>query len=69
MSTLLNAMRRAIESGPKTRYRLSKETGIGESQLAKVMSGKAGLSIERAELLADALGLEITVRPKRHKGK
>lgn len=65
MSNLINAMRRAIESGPKTRYRLSKETGIGESQLAKVMSGKAGLSIERAELLADALGLEVVLRPKR----
>jgi transcriptional regulator with XRE-family HTH domain len=65
---ILEAIRQAIDQCGKTRYRISKETGIGESQLAKLMRGKIGLSIERLEALAEYLDLEIIIRP-RHKGK
>ena len=47
----------------KTRYRLWKETGIDQSHLAKLQKGEAGLSVENLECLAEALGVEIVIRP------
>ncbi len=67
MSRILEAIRRAIEESDKTRYRLSKETGIAQSQLSRLMTGQEGLSYENLERLADALGLEITIRPAKAK--
>lgn len=70
MSELLNAIRAAIEDSGVTRYRISKDTGIAESQLSRLMNDDGGLSIESFELLADYLELEVIVRPKRkRKGK
>lgn len=70
MSELLNAIRTAIEDSDVTRYRISVDTGIAESQLSRLMSDDGGLSIESFELLADYLELEVIVRPKRkRKGK
>jgi transcriptional regulator with XRE-family HTH domain len=65
VSKLLDEIRQAIEASDKSRYRLSKETGIDEGQLSKLMSGTKGLSYEALERLAEALGLEIVVRKKR----
>ena len=61
---ILNTIKRAILASGKTRYRIAKESGVGQAQLSKLMNGKSGLSIETAEQLADALGLAITIRPK-----
>lgn len=63
MASILQQVRKAIESGGKTRYRLSKETGIAQSQLSRLMTGEEGLSVENLERLADALGLEVVLRP------
>ena len=69
MATLTDAIRRAIKSSGQTRYRIAKEAGVAQSQLSRLMSGKAGLSIETLERLADYLGLEIIIRPKRRRTK
>ncbi len=69
MSKIIEAIRKAIEASDKSRYRLWQETGIDQSHLRKLLNGEARLSYENLELLADALGLEIIVRPKRRKGK
>ena len=68
MVGLLEQVRETIESSGQSRYVISKATGIGQSQLAKVMAGTAGLSIEAAERLLDHLGYEIQVRKKRKRG-
>ena len=68
MSKISEAIRKAIEKGDKSRYRLWQETGIDQSHLRKVLRGEARLSYENLERLADALDLEIIVRKKR-KGK
>jgi transcriptional regulator with XRE-family HTH domain len=65
MSKILDEIRKAIRASDKTRYRLSQETGIPQSQLSRLMTGEKGVSFERLECLAEALGLEIVVRPKR----
>ncbi len=64
MSQTFDTIRKAIEASDKTRYRLSKETGIDQAQLSRLMSGKEGVSVENLERLAEALGLEIVIRPK-----
>jgi len=70
METILDKIRKAIETGKKTRYAISKETDISESQLSRLMSGERGLSIEALERIADCLGLEILIRPrKKRKGR
>ena len=65
MTRLLDAICEGIEASGKTRYRIAKDTGISQTQLSRLMTGERGLSIESAERLADYLGLEIIVRPKR----
>lgn len=65
MSKLLDTMRKAIEASGKTRYVIHKATGIDQGQLSKLMKGQAGLSLDSLEKLADFLGLEIILRPKR----
>ncbi len=69
MAELLEQVRYAIESSEHSRYAISKATGIGQSQLAKVMAGKAGLSIEAAELVLDFLGYEIQIQRKQKRRK
>jgi len=65
MSKLLDEIREAIKASAKSRYRLSKETSIPQSQLSRLMTGEKGLSFDAMERLAEALGLEIIVRPKK----
>lgn len=69
MSQILDTIRKAIEVGGKTRYKLSKETGIDQAQLSRLMAGKEGVSVENLERLAEALGLEIVIRPRTIKGE
>ena len=65
VSRILEQIRKAIEAGEKSRYRLSKETGIDQAQLSRLMKGQEGLSYENLEKLVEALGLEVVIRQKR----
>lgn len=67
MGQILDAIREAIEASGKTRYRIAQESGVAESALSRLMSGERGLSIDALERLADALDLEISIRPKRRR--
>lgn len=64
---LLNELREAIESAGVSRYRISIESGVSQSHLSRFMSGESGCSVENAEKIAEALGLEIVLRPKQRK--
>lgn len=65
MAELLEVIRTAIRTSGQTRYRIAKATGVAQSQLSRLMSGEAGLSVQNVERLAEYLGLEIVIRPKR----
>ena len=67
MTRILDAICEAIEASDKTRYRIAKDTGISQAHLSRLMSGERGLSIDTLERLADYLGLEIVIRPKRRR--
>ncbi len=69
MSKILDEIREAIKVSDKTRYRLSKETSIPQSQLSRLITGEKGLSFEALERLAEALGLEIIIRQKKAQKK
>ena len=67
MAPILDDIRKAIDASDKSRYRISKDTGVSESHLSQFMDGTKGLSVEALELLADYLGFEIVAQPKRRK--
>jgi len=69
LSRILDEIRKAIAAGDRTRYRLSQETDIAQSQLSRLMTGQEGLGHENLEKLADALGLEIVIRPAKRKAR
>ena len=69
MSKICDILKQAIEDGPKSRYRLWKETGIKQSQLSRFMAGTHLLSIESIEKLATALDFELVLKKKNKKRK
>lgn len=69
MAKLENAIRKAINASGQTRYRIAQETGVSQAMLSRFINGERGLSVVMLELLADYLGLEIIIRPKRRKAR
>lgn len=65
MAQTLDALRAMIEQSGESLYRIAQGADIQASQLSRLMRQERGLSIEAAERVADFLGYEITVRPKR----
>jgi hypothetical protein len=65
MNPILKAIREGIRDSDKTRYAISKETGISEGQLHRILNGKAGVSLDNAYKLAVALNLQITVSKRK----
>jgi transcriptional regulator with XRE-family HTH domain len=59
----MEQFRQAISECGKSRYALSKETGIAQSTMSRFMSKERGLSMQAIGALLEALDLEI--RPKR----
>lgn len=62
---LLNRIHDAIDRSGQTRYAIAKGSGVAQSQLSRFVHGERGLTVEAIERLAEHLGLEIVVRPKR----
>lgn len=64
MSKITEALRIAVKASEKSRYRLAKDSGLAESALSRLVSGERSVTIESAERLAEALGLELVIQPK-----
>ena len=64
-------LRRAVETSDKTRYRISKETGIAQSILSRFVNEGAGLSMESVDKLVECLGLRLVAedQPEQRKGR
>ena len=60
-------LREAVIGAGMTRYRLSQLSGVAEPVLCKFVAG-AGLRSDSIDALCEALGLELTAKPKT-KGK
>ena len=64
---IIETIRKHIKSCGKTRYRISKETGVGEDQLCRIMQGKT-CTVETADILLKYFGIKL-VHKKRKKVK
>ena len=68
-TTLTAQVRQAIDASGLTRYRISADTGIDQSALAKFYHGERGLSTDSLDTLGEYLGLRIVMDRKPKKGK
>lgn len=67
---LTGQLRQAIDDSGLSRYRISKETGIGEGSLAQFYNGRRGLSMDSLNALGEFLQLRIELgRKPEKKGK
>jgi transcriptional regulator with XRE-family HTH domain len=60
--TMTDVLKAAIAESGLTRYRIAKDTGIDEAALMRFMRGETSLRLDRADVLAEYLGLELTKR-------
>lgn len=61
---ILDQLREAIRTSGRSRYVLARETGVSQTLLSRLMSGKRGVSVETLELLAHELGYEVKLQAK-----
>jgi plasmid maintenance system antidote protein VapI len=61
---IIETIRKHIKLCGKTRYRISKETGVAEAQLCRIMQGKT-CTVETADILLKYFGLTIAKQGKR----
>ncbi len=61
-------IRKAIERHPMTRYQIAQKTGVSESVLSRFANGKTSLTLNKASVLCDFLGLELKATGKAAKG-
>ena len=54
-----DALRRAIQSSPKSVYQLCKEAGISQIVVSRFLSGERDIRLATADRLAKALGIEM----------
>ena len=67
VSMIIETIRKQIsscEKKGKTRYRIAKETGVGEDQLCRIMQGKT-CTVETADVLLKYFGLTISRKGKK----
>lgn len=72
MANLLDAIRCGIEQAERhgtTRYQLCKSAGVSQAVISRFMAGTRGLGIDVVERLAEALDMEVVLRPKKTKRK
>ncbi|MFZ1933869.1 MAG: helix-turn-helix transcriptional regulator [Thermoguttaceae bacterium] len=62
--TMTNALKAAITESGLTRYRIAKDTGIDEAALMRFMRGETSLRLDKADVLAEYLGLELVKKRK-----
>ena len=61
---IIETIRKHIEKSGITRYRISKDTGISEAQLCRIMQGKT-CAVETADILLKYFGLTIAKKKRK----
>jgi hypothetical protein len=61
-STMTDVLKATIDCCGKSRYQISKDTGILETSLSRFMRGETSLRLDKADVLAEYLGLELVKR-------
>jgi ribosome-binding protein aMBF1 (putative translation factor) len=68
---ILENITKAIKKSGKSRYQISKETGIDEAVLCRIVtgSGTGSCSTKTADILCRYLGLELVAKKSKKRGK
>ena len=61
---IIEIIRKLIKTCGKTRYRISKETGVGEDQLCRIMQSRT-CTVETAYILLKYFGLTIAKKKRK----
>ena len=66
MDMILESIAKAIKESDKSRYQISKETGIDNAVLCRIVtgSGSGSCSTKTADILCKYLGLELVAKKK-----
>ncbi|MEX0642333.1 MAG: helix-turn-helix transcriptional regulator [Pirellulales bacterium] len=67
--TLSDQLRIAVLRCEKTRYQISRETGIAQSILSRFINDGAGLSLANIDKLCESIGARLVVDPPAAKRK
>ncbi len=59
-----DVLRTAIAESGHTRYRIALETGVPQTSLMRFMRGETSLRLDKADAVAEFLGLELVQKPK-----
>jgi hypothetical protein len=59
---MTDVLKQAIQESGLTLYRIAKDTGIVGTSLLRFMQGETSLRLDKADVLADYLGLELVKR-------
>ena len=65
---ILEELAKAIKESGKTRYQISKDTGVDNAVLCRIVTGsgkRSSCSLKTADVLCKYLGLELTPKKKR----
>jgi hypothetical protein len=67
--SVINELRQAVLDCGKSRYRISKETGILQSALSRFVHQGAGLSMDAIDALCECIGVRLVsdAKPKKPK--
>lgn len=68
MAKIFDQLRRAMKRSGKSRYAISKETGITEAALSRFANGKTGMAAENIEKVCECIGAKISItfpKPRR----
>jgi transcriptional regulator with XRE-family HTH domain len=61
---MTDVLKAAIEQSDLTQYKIAKDTGILPTSLGRFMRGETSLRLDKADVLADYLGLELVKKRK-----
>ena len=61
-ATQSDVLRKAIAESGLTLYRIAKDTGVIKTSLMRFMRGETSLRLDKADVLAEYLGLELIKR-------
>jgi len=58
------AIRRAVKASPLTQKDICELAGVDRAALSRIVNGTTSMTVSTAEALADALNLELIIRPR-----
>lgn len=61
---MTDVLKKAVRQSGLSQYRIARDTGILETSLGRFMRGETSLRLDKADLLAGYLGLELIKRRK-----